>query len=131
MKYFTTLFCFFISYLSFGQSFDKLTSIDFRIDNSLKTNEYSMVFKWSLTKNEFAKDVVLEILPIEDCFRYEEAKEFKESLFYNLNSISAERKGKLELIHKELMVKCFKYRLIYFEDNKKLKTNWNYYSFVN
>lgn len=75
------------------------------------------------------KNVSIEVVTIFDCFNGENASDFKESIQV-LNKANFVKKGSRELIHLELMAKCFKWRLVLVENNQTKVSDWSYVSFL-
>lgn len=73
-------------------------------------------------------DVTIEVVTILDCFNGEQASQFKDQ-FAVLSKDNFTLQGNKQLVHLELMAKCFKWRLV----AKKSETSvsdWFYFSFV-
>ena len=75
------------------------------------------------------KNVFIEVVTIYDCFNGENASDFKETIQV-LNKENFVKKGSRDLIHIELMAKCFKWRLVLVENNQTKVSNWSYFSFL-
>jgi hypothetical protein len=75
------------------------------------------------------KQVSIEVISIYDCFNGENASDFK-SQFFILNKDNFSVKGSHQLIHIELMAKCFKWRIVVNEGSKQLVSDWSYFMFL-
>ena len=75
------------------------------------------------------KNVSIEVVTIYDCFNGENASDFKETIQV-LNKENFVKKGSRDLIHIELMAKCFKWRLVLVENNQTKVSDWSYFSFL-
>ena len=75
------------------------------------------------------KNVSIEVVTIYDCFNGENASDFKETIQV-LNKENFVKKGSRDLIHIELMAKCFKWRLVLVENNQTKVSDWSYISFL-
>ena len=63
------------------------------------------------------KEITIEVVSILDCFNGENASDFK-SQFSVLNKDNFSIKGSYQLIHLDLMAKCFKWRVVVSENGK-------------
>ena len=70
----------------------------------------------------------IEVVTIYDCFNGEQASDFKQQ-FKILSEENFTSKGSKELIHLELMAKCFKWRLVDRGTDSKV-SDWFYFSFI-
>lgn len=75
------------------------------------------------------KNVSIEVVTIYDCFNGENASDFKETISV-LNKENFTKQGSRDLIHVELMAKCFKWRLVLVENNQTKVSDWSYFSFL-
>lgn len=75
------------------------------------------------------KTVSIEVVTIYDCFNGENASDFKETISV-LNKENFTKQGSRDLIHVELMAKCFKWRLVLVENNQTKVSDWSYFSFL-
>ena len=75
------------------------------------------------------KNISIEVVTIYDCFNGENASDFKETIQV-LNKENFVKKGSRDLIHIELMAKCFKWRLVLVENNQTKVSDWSYFSFL-
>ena len=75
------------------------------------------------------KNISIEVITIYDCFNGENASDFKETIQV-LNKENFVKKGSRDLIHIELMAKCFKWRLVLVENNQTKVSDWSYFSFL-
>lgn len=75
------------------------------------------------------KSVSIEVVTIYDCFNGENASDFKETISV-LNKENFIKQGSRDLIHVELMAKCFKWRLVLVENNQTKVSDWSYFSFL-
>lgn len=75
-----------------------------------------------------SKSIVVEVVPIIDCFKKEDASDFKKTILYKINSQNA--KSTVEISHLNLMTKCFKFRVILKTVSCEKTTDWTYYNFV-
>ena len=81
------------------------------------------------TLNLNKKNVSIEVVTIYDCFNGENASDFKETISV-LNKENFTKQGSRDLIHVELMAKCFKWRLVLVENNQTKVSGWSYFSFL-
>lgn len=85
---------------------------------------------WDFSSIDLAKkDVSIEVITIYDCFNGENASDFKETISV-LSKENFVKNGSRELIHIELMAKCFKWRLVLVENNETKVSDWSYFSFL-
>lgn len=85
---------------------------------------------WDFSKIDLkGKQVSIEVVTIYDCFNGEKASDFK-SQFTVLNKDNFKIKGSHELIHLELMAKCFKWRVVVQGTDGKQVSDWSYFSFL-
>ncbi|MCL9769910.1 hypothetical protein NAT47_05725 [Flavobacterium sp. HXWNR69] len=97
------------------------TKLDF-IDNAK--------ISWDFSKIDLkGKYVAIELVTIYDCFNGENASDFK-SQFTILNKENFKIKGSHDLIHLDLMAKCFKWRIILQGTNGIQVSDWSYFSFL-
>lgn len=75
------------------------------------------------------KQVSIEVVTIYDCFNGENASDFK-SQFSILNKDNFTIKGSHQLIHLDLMAKCFKWRVVVKESNQEQFSDWSYFMFL-
>ena len=75
-----------------------------------------------------SKSIVVEVVPIIDCYKSEDATDFKKNILYTINSQNA--KSTVEVSHLNLMTKCFKFRVILKTASCEKTTDWTYYNFV-
>lgn len=73
-------------------------------------------------------DVSIEVVTIFDCFNGEQASDFKQQ-FTILNKDNFTLKGSSDLIHLDLMAKCFKWRLVV-KNSETQVSDWSYFSFL-
>ena len=85
---------------------------------------------WDFSGIDLAKkNVSIEVITIYDCFNGEHASDFKETISV-LSKENFVKNGSRELIHVELMAKCFKWRLVLVENNQTKVSDWSYFSFL-
>ena len=85
---------------------------------------------WDFSGIDLAKkNVSIEVITIYDCFNGENASDFKETISV-LSKENFVEIGSRELIHIELMAKCFKWRLVLVENNQTKVSDWSYFSFL-
>ena len=85
---------------------------------------------WDFSGIDLAKkNVSIEVITIYDCFNGENASDFKETISV-LSKENFVKNGSRELIHVELMAKCFKWRLVLVENNQTKVSDWSYISFL-
>ena len=85
---------------------------------------------WDFSGIDLAKkNVSIEVITIYDCFNGENASDFKETISV-LSKENFVKNGSRELIHIELMAKCFKWRLVLVENNQTKVSDWSYFSFL-
>ncbi|WP_445720417.1 hypothetical protein [Flavobacterium sp.] len=75
------------------------------------------------------KQISIEVISILDCFNGESASDFK-SKFSLLNKENFSVKGSSQLMHLELIAKCFKWRVVVIENNKEQVSDWSYFMFL-
>ena len=74
---------------------------------------------WDFSGIDLAKkNVSIEVITIYDCFNGENASDFKETISV-LSKENFVKNGSRDLIHVELMAKCFKWRLVLVEITKQ------------
>ena len=84
---------------------------------------------WDFSGIDLAKkNVSIEVITIYDCFNGENASDFKETISV-LSKENFVKNGSRDLIHIELMAKCFKWRLVLVENNQTKVSDWSYISF--
>ena len=85
---------------------------------------------WDFSGIDLAKkNVSIEVITIYDCFNGENASDFKETISV-LSKENFVKNGSRDLIHVELMAKCFKWRLVLVENNQTKVSDWSYFSFL-
>ena len=85
---------------------------------------------WDFSGIDLAKkNVSIEVITIYDCFNGENASDFKETISV-LSKENFVKNGSRELIHVELMAKCFKWRLVLVENNQTKVSDWSNFSFL-
>lgn len=98
-------------------------------DAEISTNDIIAVMKWDFSDAiKSAKSITVELVPIEDCFRKEDAKEFKKSILYTITKENAKDFKKIKLL--EINSKCFKWRVTVVTATCEKATNYSYYNFV-
>jgi hypothetical protein len=84
---------------------------------------------WDFSELELNNtEVSIEVVTILDCFNGEQATQFKDQ-FTILSKDNFALKGSKQLIHLELMAKCFKWRLVA-KGSETSVSDWFYFSFV-
>ena len=84
---------------------------------------------WDFSELELnTTDISIEVVTILDCFNGAQATEFKDQ-FTVLSKENFSVKGSVQLIHLELMAKCFKWRLVANGTETRV-SDWFYFSFV-
>ena len=73
-------------------------------------------------------DLSIEVKTIYDCFTGQQASDFKQE-FTILSKDNFLLKGSKQLIHLELMAKCFKWRLVA-KGSETSVSEWFYFSFI-
>ena len=85
---------------------------------------------WDFTSVDLkGKQVSIEVVTIYDCFNGENASDFKETI----NVLSEENftvSGFRDLIHLDLLAKCFKWRILSVENGETKVSEWSYLSFL-
>ena len=85
---------------------------------------------WDFSSSNLkGKQVSIEVVTIYDCFNGVNASDFK-SQFSILNKDNFTVKGNSQLIHLELMAKCFKWRVVVNSTNEVQTSDWSYFSFL-
>ena len=106
-----------------GVKVEKLEDSKFDYINNAKIT-------WDFSKTNLkGKEVSIEVVTIYDCFNGEKASDFK-SQFSILDKDNFTTKGNHQLIHVDLMAKCFKWRVIVQGANEKQFSDWSYFSFL-
>lgn len=75
------------------------------------------------------KKVSIEVVTIYDCFNGENASDFKETINV-LNEDNFTVSGFRDLIHLDLLAKCFKWRILSVENGETKVSEWSYLSFL-
>jgi hypothetical protein len=84
---------------------------------------------WDFSEFELnTTDISIEVVTILDCFNGAQASKFKDQ-FTILSKENFSVKGSVQLIHLELMAKCFKLRLVT-KGSETSVSDWFYFSFV-
>lgn len=84
---------------------------------------------WDFSSSDLNnRDISIEVVTILDCFNGAQATEFKDQ-FTILSKENFSLKGSAQLIHLELMAKCFKWRLVA-KGSETSVSEWFYFSFV-
>jgi hypothetical protein len=90
-------------------------------------------FKWDTSlvsiDTELQK-ILIEIVPIMDCFNNLEAKDLKKTLFVDIKDLTKQNIKLHKVTHKDMLSKCFKWRVRFVGKNETLKTSWNYHLFI-
>ncbi len=73
-------------------------------------------------------EISIEVKTIYDCFNGQQAVDFKQE-FTVLSKDNFSLKGNAQLIHLELMAKCFKWRLVA-KGSDTAVSEWFYFSFI-
>jgi hypothetical protein len=85
---------------------------------------------WDFSSLDLQRNQVsIEVITIYDCFNGTNASDFK-SQFTILNKDNFSVKGSYDLIHLELMAKCFKWRVVVKGNNGEQTSEWSYFSFI-
>ena len=105
----------------------------FKIE-SLQDPKFDLInnakISWDFSGIDLAKkNVSIEVITIYDCFNGENASDFKETISV-LSKENFVKNGSRDLIHVELMAKCFKWRLVLVENNQTKVSDWSYISFL-
>ncbi|WP_310555484.1 hypothetical protein [Flavobacterium sp.] len=91
-----------------------------------------VTLNWDFTQvGSKNKNIKIEIIPILDCYKNENAKHYKETLFLTIDGKLNTIKGSKVFKHIEMMSKCFKYRTLITSNSCEKSSDWNYYSFIN
>ncbi|WP_339888134.1 hypothetical protein [uncultured Flavobacterium sp.] len=109
------------------------SSCDFEYSIDIKSteNKGSAIFNWDISKNKDKTiEVIVEIVPIKDCYNNEKATRYRETVFFNLKSIELIDKNSIETNTDKLRSKCFKWRVVIKSDVCTKKYDWNYYSLL-
>lgn len=84
---------------------------------------------WDFSELELNNtEVSIEVVTILDCFNGEQASQFNDQ-FTILSKENFSLKGSKQLIHIELMAKCFKWRLVA-KGSETSVSDWLYFSFL-
>ncbi len=106
-----------------GIKVEKLEDSKFDYINNAKIS-------WDFSETNLkGKNISIEVVTIYDCFNGEKASDFK-SQFFILDKDNFTVKGSHQLIHIDLMAKCFKWRVIVHGANEKQFSDWSYFSFL-
>lgn len=73
-------------------------------------------------------ELAIDVVTIYDCFNGDQAKDFKQE-FSVLSKNNFALKGKTQLMHLELMAKCFKWRLVVKNSDTSV-SEWFYFTFI-
>lgn len=122
--------------LSFSQTNLETNSSVFKAIKieKIEDNKFDFInnakISWDFSSSNLnGKQVSIEVVTIYDCFNGENASDFK-SQFSILNKDNFTVKGNYQLIHLELMAKCFKWRVVVNSTNEVQTSDWYYFSFL-
>lgn len=115
--------------LETNSSFFKAIKIEKIEDNKFDFINNAKI-SWDFSSSNLkGKQVSIEVVTIYDCFNGKNASDFK-SQFSILNKDNFTVKGNSQLIHLELMAKCFKWRVVVKSTNEVQTSDWSYFSFL-
>lgn len=93
------------------------------------TNDYVAIMDWDFTTAlKTTKSITIEVTPINDCYKKEEATDFKKSIFYTITQSNVKAFKQLALL--DLNSKCFRWRVKLITATCEKNTDWTYYNFV-
>lgn len=137
MKKIITLFSIFLLNFSvFSQ--EKKTNCNFQFNLTVKGSEYDLIQSkeafceliWDFSKLDLSKNKIkIEIVPILDCFNSVNGSDIKDVIVIEINSKAYKIIDSKKIKHLDLMVKCFKYRVIITSDDCNKITLWEFYSY--
>jgi hypothetical protein len=136
--YFKILVILLICNFSYAQTKTKFTLESFKInliESSVSTaylDTYANI-KWDanlVNKDSSLSKIYLEIVPIMDCFNGLDAKDLKKTIFVDLKSESVKNSSNYMITHKNLLSKCFKWRVRFIGKSESQITTWNYHLFI-
>lgn len=137
MKKTYTIFLFLLTFFAFSQEI-KGCKFDYKLnlisggDNEINLTEAFVSLDWDFSKiKEKNASISIEIVPILDCFKDENAILFKDEILIKIDSKDFLKKDKKTLKHIDLMSKCFKYRVVINSNNCKEISDWKFYSYFN
>ena len=106
-----------------GVKFEKINDAKFDYINNAKIS-------WNFSSVDLQRNQVsIEVITIYDCFNGVNSSDFKDQ-FTILNKDNFSVKGSYDLIHLELMAKCFKWRVVVKGNNGEQASEWTYFSFL-
>lgn len=123
---------------SFAQNKTNFTVENFKINliespvSTSYIDTYAKV-KWDsnlVNKNNTLSKIYLEIVPIMDCWNRLDAKDLKSTIFLDLKSVSKNNINEYIINHKDLLSKCFKWRIRFVGKQGNQMTSWNYHLFI-
>lgn len=140
-KNYLHLLILFISMYSFSQQrVESLCQKNFNIHleeqnlDGLSYADYFTIFKWdsSIVNNNQSniQKLQLEIVPIVDCFNGVNGSDLKKGIIIDLKKKSSEGEKTLRIFHKEIMAKCFKWRVKLVSEGCSEMSTWKYYLFI-
>ena len=96
-------------------------------------NIYKTQIFWDFSKLDRRIECKIEIVPIKDCFKGEDAIRYKETILLSNKNKNFKSKDFKEVGISDFMTKCFKWRVIVFDPKTKCEeiTDWKYNSFLN
>lgn len=123
---------------TYSQTKTKFTLESFKINLTESSASAAYIdtyanIKWdsNLVNNDISLNkIYLEIVPIMDCFNSLDAKDLKKTIFVELKSESAKKIGNHMITHKNLLSKCFKWRIRFVGKQGNQMTSWNYHLFI-
>lgn len=101
--------------------------------DKIKDSQFDFIqnalISWDFSTFELGTtELSIEVVTILDCFNAEQASQFKEQ-FTILSKNNFTLKGKTQLMHLDLMAKCFKYRLVV-KNSETFVSDWFYFTFI-
>lgn len=122
----------------FAQNKAKFTLESFKINLTESPVSTSYIdtyanIKWDnnlVNKNTSLNKIYLEIVPIMDCWNKIDAKDLKTTIFIELKGKSAKKISNYMITHKDLLSKCFKWRVRFEGKQGNQMTSWNYHLFI-
>lgn len=91
---------------------------------------YAKNIVWDYSKIKSKKPIVLEILPIKDCFNAENASRFKEIIKITIDGKQYNYKDNYVANANTIYAKCFKWRIVLFKNGKESYSFWQYSSIL-
>lgn len=130
MKKYLLLLLLTFGFLGFSQ--EEKSLLDFvSLNEKNAKNDLLVEMKWDFSEfNKSNEHFFIEIIPIQDCWNRLEAEMLNQGFEIIIDNKNKLLKDGLVISHLELKAKCFKYR-VGFKNNLKRVSDWSFYTFVN